>query len=96
KGQGICCFVILKQQVQIPQDLTLQLSDLVKKKISPIAKPDRLHIVSGLPKTRSGKIMRRILRKLADGAGDSLGDTSTLADPGIVEQLQQQLGLKKL
>lgn len=96
KGQGICCFVILKQQVEIPEDLPLQLSEAVKLKISPIAKPDRLYIVAGLPKTRSGKIMRRILRKLAEGSCDSLGDTSTLAEPGIVDIIAQQLGLKKL
>jgi acetyl-CoA synthetase len=59
----------------------------IRKEIGPIASPDKLHFADGLPKTRSGKIMRRILRKIAEGEVDALGDTSTLADPGVVDQL---------
>jgi acetyl-CoA synthetase len=59
----------------------------IRKEIGPIATPDKLHFTEGLPKTRSGKIMRRILRKIAEGAVDSLGDTSTLAEPDIVDKL---------
>jgi acetyl-CoA synthetase len=59
----------------------------VRKEIGPIASPDKLHFTDGLPKTRSGKIMRRILRKIAEGAVDELGDTSTLADPDVVGKL---------
>ncbi|NNE17422.1 MAG: acetyl-coenzyme A synthetase, partial [Myxococcales bacterium] len=63
------------------------LKEQVRQAIGPIATPDEIRIVPGLPKTRSGKIMRRILRKIADGQGDQLGDISTLADPSVVEAL---------
>ncbi|NBV92686.1 MAG: acetyl-coenzyme A synthetase, partial [Flavobacteriia bacterium] len=65
----------------------------VSKEIGPIAKPDRILVVSGLPKTRSGKIMRRILRKIAEGDVSNLGDTSTLLDPGVVDEIIFKLGL---
>jgi acetyl-CoA synthetase len=61
----------------------------VTRIIGPIAKPDKIQFVSGLPKTRSGKIMRRILRKIAEGAADNLGDTSTLLDPEVVESIKE-------
>jgi acetyl-CoA synthetase len=68
-------------------ELREELQKFVSNEISPIAKPDLIQWAPGLPKTRSGKIMRRILRKVAEGDFDSLGDTSTLADPGVVESL---------
>jgi acetyl-CoA synthetase len=69
------------------QDLTLTLKDHVRKEIGPIAVPDKIQFTDSLPKTRSGKIMRRILRKIAEGKTEEIGDTSTLADPGVVEAL---------
>jgi acetyl-CoA synthetase len=67
--------------------LLKELADMCKKEIGPIAKPDLIHFVPGLPKTRSGKIMRRILRKIAENELSNLGDTSTLADPSVVDKL---------
>ncbi|MCH2045954.1 MAG: acetate--CoA ligase [Saprospiraceae bacterium] len=87
KGQGIFAFVIVNDEIS-EQKLQKELKELVVKEIGPIAKPDRLAIVSGLPKTRSGKIMRRILRKIASGEADQLGDLSTLLDPSIVEEIK--------
>ncbi len=87
KGGGIYAFVVLKVGLNASEELKKGLLDHVKKEISPIAKPDKLQFTTGLPKTRSGKIMRRILRKIANGHTGDLGDTSTLADPGIVETL---------
>ncbi|MFQ5441352.1 MAG: acetate--CoA ligase [Thermodesulfobacteriota bacterium] len=87
KGEGIYAFVVLKEGVGSSGELKAGLEEHVKKEVSPIAKPDRVQFTTGLPKTRSGKIMRRILRKLANGHTGDLGDTSTLADPGIVETL---------
>ncbi|HLO82415.1 MAG TPA: acetate--CoA ligase [Chitinophagaceae bacterium] len=88
KGQGIYAFVIYTgthgDESLARQDITLTVSRI----IGPIAKPDRIQFVSGLPKTRSGKIMRRILRKIAEGETDNLGDVSTLLDPGIVEEIK--------
>ena len=69
------------------EDLEKELAATVREEIGPIAKPDLLHFTPGLPKTRSGKIMRRILRKIASNELDTLGDTTTLADPAVVEQL---------
>ena len=69
------------------EELVKELGDMVTQEIGPIAKPDLIHFAPGLPKTRSGKIMRRILRKIAANELDSLGDTSTLADPAVVDQL---------
>ncbi|MDX1923154.1 MAG: acetate--CoA ligase [Alphaproteobacteria bacterium] len=87
KGQGIYAFVTLKAD-QIPSDaLNKELIGHVRKIISPIATPDFIQFTVGLPKTRSGKIMRRILRKIVCGETDQLGDTSTLADPNVVEDL---------
>jgi len=87
KGQGIYAFVTLKHGFEANDDMKKALVAHIRKEIGPIASPDKLHFADGLPKTRSGKIMRRILRKIAEGEVDSLGDTSTLADPGVVDQL---------
>ena len=87
KGQGIYAFVTLMHDVKGTDSLKDELEQLVRKEIGAIAKPDMLQWAPGLPKTRSGKIMRRILRKIAENELDSLGDTSTLADPGVVDDL---------
>lgn len=87
KGQGIYAYVSLMRGAEGSEDLIKELRDLVTQEIGPIAKPDLIHFAPGLPKTRSGKIMRRILRKIAADELDSLGDTSTLADPGVVDEL---------
>jgi acetyl-CoA synthetase len=87
KGQGIYAYVTLKAGVAPSDDLRKELVQWVRKEIGPIATPDLLQWAPGLPKTRSGKIMRRILRKIAENDYGSLGDTSTLADPGVVTDL---------
>ncbi|MBN2033741.1 MAG: acetate--CoA ligase [Deltaproteobacteria bacterium] len=87
KGQGIYAFVTLKEGFKASDDMKKELVTHVRKEIGPIASPDKLHFADALPKTRSGKIMRRILRKIAEGAVDELGDTSTLADPDVVGKL---------
>jgi len=89
KGQGIYAYVTLIDGFHGSDDLLQDLIRWVRKEIGPIATIDKLQWAPGLPKTRSGKIMRRILRKIAEGELDSFGDTSTLADPGVVEQLTQ-------
>ena len=85
KGQGIYAYIILDKNSLPENELTEQIKETVVKEIGSIAKPDKIQFVKGLPKTRSGKIMRRILRKVADGDTSSLGDTSTLLDPTVVE-----------
>ena len=87
KGQGIYAYVTLIKGYEPDDGLRKELIDLVRKEIGPIAKPDVIQWAPGLPKTRSGKIMRRILRKIAANEVDSLGDTSTLADPSVVADL---------
>lgn len=87
KGQGIFAFVIADMKDRTVENLTNEIKVTVNQIIGPIAKPDKVQIVPGLPKTRSGKIMRRILRKIASGDYDNFGDTSTLLDPGIVEKI---------
>ncbi len=87
KGQGIYAFVTLKEGFKASDDMKKELVNHVRKEIGPIASPDKLHFTDALPKTRSGKIMRRILRKIAEGAITELGDTSTLADPDVVGRL---------
>jgi len=87
KGQGIYAYVTLKVGVDPTDDLRKELVQFVRKEIGPIATPDLLQFAPGLPKTRSGKIMRRILRKIAENAPDQLGDTTTLADPAVVDDL---------
>jgi len=87
KGQGIYAFVTLKLGVKKSDELVKELKTHVRKEIGPIATPDSIQFAEGLPKTRSGKIMRRILSKIAAGSTDELGDTSTLADPSVVSTL---------
>ena len=87
KGQGIYAYVTLNSGVEPTEELRLALRSWVRKEIGPIATPDYIQWAPGLPKTRSGKIMRRILRKIAANEHDQLGDTSTLADPGVVPTL---------
>jgi len=87
KGQGIYAYVTLKAGVESSDALRKELIAHVRKEIGPIATPDYLQWAPGLPKTRSGKIMRRILRKIAENLPDQLGDTSTLADPTVVQNL---------
>ena len=87
KGQGLYCYVTLKVGEAGSDALTKELKDLVRKIIGPLATPDLIHYTPGLPKTRSGKIMRRILRKVAENQFENLGDTSTLADPTVVQSL---------
>jgi acetyl-CoA synthetase len=87
KGQGIYAYVTLVAGESESDALRAELVAHVRKQIGPIATPDHLQWAPGLPKTRSGKIMRRILRKIAEDAPDQLGDTSTLADPSVVESL---------
>jgi acetyl-CoA synthetase len=87
KGQGIYAYCIVPHTAKSPEDLRKEILSSVNKIIGPIAKPDKIQIVSGLPKTRSGKIMRRILRKIAEGELNNLGDTSTLLDPAVVDEI---------
>ena len=87
KGQGIYCYVTLKQGIDSSDELWKELRLQVRKEIGPIASPDKIHFTPALPKTRSGKIMRRILRKVAEGELGAIGDTSTLADPSVVDAL---------
>ncbi|MEO1050459.1 MAG: acetate--CoA ligase [Bacteroidota bacterium] len=88
KGQGIHAFVICYHTPEDEGILRKEILDLVASTIGPIAKPDKIQFVNGLPKTRSGKIMRRILRKIAWGETDNLGDISTLLDPDVIEEIQ--------
>ena len=90
KGEGIYVYVTLKDGIQPTDDLKKTLIGHVRTVIGPIATPDKLQFAPGLPKTRSGKIMRRILRKIAHGDVESLGDTSTLADPSVVDNLLKE------
>ena len=87
KGQGIHAYIIVEDEVRSPQALRDEVLNTVNKEIGPIAKPERIQFVEGLPKTRSGKIMRRILRKIASQDTDRLGDTSTLLNPDVVESV---------
>ena len=87
KGQGIYCYVNMMKNTSPSEGLKKELTDLINKEIGAIAKPDLIHFTNDMPKTRSGKIMRRILRKIASNDLDNLGDTSTLADPSIVNEL---------
>jgi acetyl-CoA synthetase len=87
KGQGIYAYVTLMTGTEPSEELRKELVAWVRKDIGPIASPDQIQFAPGLPKTRSGKIMRRILRKIAEDEPGSLGDTSTLADPAVVDDL---------
>ena len=88
KGQGIYAYVIVNGAVEDEDAFRKEVRDVVTKEIGPIAKPDKVQLVSGLPKTRSGKIMRRILRKVASGDTSNLGDVSTLLNPDVVESIK--------
>ncbi|MEN9510893.1 MAG: acetate--CoA ligase, partial [Bacteroidota bacterium] len=87
KGQGIYAYVITRNPVEDEADLKAQIIETINSAIGKIARPDKLQIVAGLPKTRSGKIMRRILRKIAEGELEHLGDTTTLLDPAVVDAI---------
>jgi acetyl-CoA synthetase len=89
KGQGLYAFVILKEGHRGSEEMRKELNTQVRKVIGPIAQPDVIQFVDALPKTRSGKIMRRILRAIAEGRED-VGDTTTLADPSVVEKIVQE------
>ena len=98
KGQGIYAFVICDKKIIEEDKLRIEIRNVVVKMIGAIARPDKIQIVSGLPKTRSGKIMRRILRKIAEGESHNLGDISTLLDPAVVEEIKggyQQFAIEK-
>jgi acetyl-CoA synthetase len=88
KGQGIYAFVIFNGDKTDADLMRRDLIQTVARIIGPIAKPDKIQFVNGLPKTRSGKIMRRILRKIAEGEIRNLGDTTTLLDPAVVEEIK--------
>jgi len=94
KGQGIYAYVTVNVGITPSEELRKELINLVRKEIGPIATPDVIQWAPGLPKTRSGKIMRRILRKIAANELDNLGDTSTLADPSVVDDLIANRGNK--
>lgn len=89
KGQGIYAYVILNNNLMNEQDARKIINGAVTKEIGAFARPEKIQFVKGLPKTRSGKIMRRILRKIAEGEMHNLGDTSTLLDPGVVDEIQK-------
>ncbi len=88
KGQGIYAFVTLNRQHHVSGEDKTGVSKMVNQVIGAIARPDKIQFVSGLPKTRSGKIMRRILRKIAEGELENLGDISTLVDPAVVDEIK--------
>jgi acetyl-CoA synthetase len=90
KGQGIYAFVITEKQNDDPELTKKDILETVTRIIGAIAKPDKIQFVKGLPKTRSGKIMRRILRKIAEGEMENLGDTSTLLDPAVVDEIKKE------
>jgi acetyl-CoA synthetase len=89
KGNAVYAYVITKEEVEDEEQTRAEILSLVSETIGPIAKPDKIQFVPGLPKTRSGKIMRRILRKIASGETDNLGDISTLLDPTVVTNIKQ-------
>ena len=91
KGEGICCYVTLKLGVSESESVAQELRQQVRKVIGPMATPDHVILTHALPKTRSGKIMRRVLRKLIAREYSQLGDTSTLADPGVVDELKAKV-----
>ena len=88
KGNGIYAYIICHTNAEDKDSLRKEINDLVTKQVGAIAKADKIQFVNGLPKTRSGKIMRRILRKIAAGESDNLGDISTLLDPAVVEEIK--------
>ena len=88
KGQGIYAYVIVTENITDHVAFRKEVLEIVSREIGPIAKPDKIQVVPGLPKTRSGKIMRRILRKIAEGDTSNLGDISTLLNPEVVEEIK--------
>ena len=88
KGNALYGYVTLKQEVENKESLKKEINQLISEKIGPIAKLDQIQFTPGLPKTRSGKIMRRILRKIAEGDFSSFGDISTLLNPEVVEEIK--------
>jgi acetyl-CoA synthetase len=88
KGNAVYAYAICYEKPKDEEKLRGEIRDVVSKIIGPIAKPDKIQFVSGLPKTRSGKIMRRILRKIAEGETSNLGDITTLTDPNVVEDIK--------
>lgn len=98
KGEGICCYVTLKEGVEESAAVAAELKHQVRKLIGPFATPDHIILTPALPKTRSGKIMRRVLRKIIAAQTDQLGDVSTLADPSVVlaiiAKVEAALGVK--
>ena len=91
KGNALMAFIILYDKIDDNESIKIEINDLISNSIGPIAKPEKVIIVSGLPKTRSGKIMRRILRKFANNDMENLGDTSTLLNPEIVNEIKNTL-----
>ncbi len=91
KGQGVCAFVTLETEFSPSEELFQELNELLRKEIGPIAKIDKIHWTNDLPKTRSGKIMRRILRKIVNNEREELGDISTLANPDVVQKIIEQV-----
>jgi acetyl-CoA synthetase len=91
KGEGICCYVTLKEGVAEGAEVAAELKAQVRKVIGPFATPDHVILTAALPKTRSGKIMRRVLRKIIAQQADQLGDISTLADPAVVHELIEKV-----
>jgi acetyl-CoA synthetase len=93
KGNALAGFIILKNdgESRNRENLSKEINQLISSKIGPIAKLDRVHFVSGLPKTRSGKIMRRIMRKVSSNEADQIGDVSTLLDPTIVDEIKEKV-----
>lgn len=92
KGEAVYAYVTMLSESDCTPAMKKELVEIVKRQIGSFAIPDCIHWAPGLPKTRSGKIMRRILRKIATGAYDELGDTSTLAEPGVVDTLISMKG----
>merc|ERR1711879_660381 len=90
KGSGLFCYVILKEGFEGDDTLKVELKNAVRKEVGPFAQPDHILFTSALPKTRSGKIMRRILRKIAENDTSNLGDVSTLLDPSVVDELKEK------
>ena len=91
KGNALAGFIILKNDDRNQENLSKEINALISSKIGPIAKLDRIHFVSGLPKTRSGKIMRRIMRKISSNEASQIGDVSTLLDPSIVDEIKEKV-----
>ena len=90
KGQALYAFVICDKKVDDLEKFKIEVGKIVSERIGPFARPDKIQIVRALPKTRSGKIMRRILRKIAEGEISNLGDVTTLIDPTVVEEIKKE------